>query len=144
MNITLIRQTAEQIVGKALGSSFKVLPYQFDIAMNDERALNAGYTVTWDQASEVQSVIQCLNLVQEIKVTIVKRAFVRLSDEKVISEMDSLYDSVSSILKSFIEDKMGIPETIQEARLVSMGKPEHIGRDIVTVTIMFQVRYLVQ
>lgn len=146
MNITTLRSSAESIVATVLGAGYAELPYQFDIETNDSRALNAGYSVVWGAGSQFyESADQCPNIEQELIVTITKRVYIRNDDDKIVTETDSVYSSIGTILKRFIMDKLDQDSICHRVALRSMDAPERMGngRDIISIRLVFSVRYVV-
>lgn len=145
MRVSEIRTKAKEIVGVALGPEFRSLPHQFNIALNDDRSLSAGYAVLWGSATQTFEVDQLVNLEQDVLVEITKRIFVRNSDEKTVSESEAVYDAIGTVLKRFILDKLDLPGVVQEVSLRSIEEPRFLNEssDVLSVRVIFSVRYLV-
>jgi hypothetical protein len=145
MNIIQIRQAAETFVGTQLGPTYKALPYQFDISMNDARALEAGYCVLWGTGAEIDNIDQAVNIEQDLKLMITSRVFVRDDDEKIITSGDVIYASLDAIINGFVMDRLGRRDIIQHVRLTQLGEPQPMGqgRDIISLSCTFRVRYLI-
>lgn len=145
LGITAVRLNAESIVKGILGTPFKELPYQFDVETNDSRNLASGFAVTWGPGTQTYEINQVVNLKQDLIVTITKRCFVRNDDDKITETLDTVYTSIGTILKRFICDRLDMMSTVQEIQLKVLGEPIRIGegRDILSVRMVFEVRYLV-
>lgn len=145
LSIVNIRQAAESLVATTLGSPYRKIPYDFDPEMNDSRSLENGYSVLWGRAAQVYEIDQKVNLEQDLFVLITKRVYVRNDDSKTITEMDTVYSAIGTILDKFIMTKIGLPGIIQRVELTEMGEPLKIGqgRDLYQIKLQFKVRYLV-
>lgn len=146
MNITQLRCQAEAIVQSELGAEFSGLPFQFDIEMNESRSLANGFAVTWGSGNQVYNIDQRVNIEQDLRVSITKRVFVRNNDDKIVSETDGVYSALGNIIKRFVMDRLDCSDIVQTVELSSLGEPERIGngRDIVLITLVFRVKYIIE
>lgn len=143
-NMVVVRQALLALVGTTLGAPYKELPFQYGVDKNDSRSLQAGYAVRYGQANQSYDIDQAVNLEHDFEVEITSRVFVRNSDDKVEATLDGIYNLISPLLNKILMEKVGIPATIQRAELRSMGEPHLIGegRDTLSITLGFRVRYL--
>lgn len=145
MDLATIRTSIKNIVAAELGASYHELPYQFRIEENDSRHLSAGYSILLGDGTQIYLVDQAINIEQDIQVIITKRVYIRNDDEKIFTDIDTLYSSIGNIIKRCVNSNLEIPEVVQEVHLDSLGKPEGLenGRDIVSIPLSFRVRYLI-
>jgi hypothetical protein len=125
---------------------YKQLKMEINVEESDDRNLKNGYAITYGDAQPLDGMItQAVNLEQEMLLTVTKRVFVRNDDEKILLGMDDVYNATEDIIRTFIRDKIGIPDIIQRVELFSMPKPKMIGngRDILALTLNFRVRYII-
>jgi hypothetical protein len=138
-----VRSAAETIVKETLGQPYRELPFQFEIDRNDERAKQAGYAVVWGAASQNYSVHQTIMMEQDLIVKVVKRVFVRNTDNKITDRLDDVYGLIADLIPRFVEDRLDIPETVTEGTLSAMSEPQFFGenRDVVSLTLTFRMTY---
>lgn len=143
--ITTIRQALLVVVQTGLGITFKPLPFQYAVDKNDARSLEAGFAVRYGSITETKSEVdQVVVLEQDFELEITSRAYIRNSDDRIQDCLDSIYEKLSPLLNTIIMEKILIPATIQYVELRSLGEPHLIGegRDLVSITSIFRVRYL--
>lgn len=144
MSSPAIRTKAEQVVASVVGSTFKRLSFH-DLALNDDRELQSGYSVQFGQASQIYEIHQATNEEQTISITITKKSNIRNDDSKANDALGTLYGFADTIVDRFVVDKLDIPETVYLARHTGTSDPIRVGegRDILALTMSFQVKYVI-
>lgn len=146
MNTSSIRQALEDVSLEKLGPGFKVLPQKFNVQANDDRSLSSGVNVTWGPMSPGNLIDQCVSVEQDFEIEITARSFVRNDDSKVITTLDSVYDAVGEILKSCIQDRIGIADKAVIVRLSGVSEPRPFNdnqRDLVSIKIGLIISYVI-
>lgn len=148
MNIVAIRLAAEEVVQDALDDAFgaekyRELPYSYDLARNDERHLAAGYAVTMGDADPVRTQDQTIGFEQDLNVDVTTRVFARNDDERAEEKADELLLACGPIIKTFVNDRLGIKTTVHQCGMRALRGPKFVGdsRDFIFVRMEFRVRY---
>lgn len=141
MSMKLIRQAALTRLTTLL-PTYKQFINVFDIEDNPDTLLYKGFTATWGECLPADSPTRRVGFNSNLKVTLTNALDMRDHDISA-SQVDDLYDTIESIVKSFMDQTMiGIPNVIRGIRRVNIASPRLIsGNEYVQIDIEFVVDY---
>jgi hypothetical protein len=139
----LIRQAAITRLS-SLFPNHKEFINVFEIEDNPTPILTKGFGATWGEGTQADSPTRRVGYNSDLIVYLSYRTNIRENDQ-MASQIDSFFDDVDSIVKSFFDQTMlGIPNTIRGLKRSSIASPRLIsGKQFVLFELRFTVDYTI-
>ena len=143
MSMKLVRQAAITRLA-SLFPSHKELINVFEIEDNPDSVLAKAYGAVWGEGLQADSPTRRVGFNSSLKVFLTYRTNIREHDQ-MASQIDSFYDDVDAIVKSFFDQTMlGLSSTIRGLKSLSVASPRLIsGNQFVLFELDFTVDYTI-
>ncbi len=143
MSMKLIRQAAITRLA-LLFPNHKEMINVFEIEDNPDNVLAKAYGAVWGECSQSDSPTRRVGFNSSLKVFLSYRTNLREHD-KMASQVDSFYDDVDSVVKSFFDQTMlGIPNSIRGIKRLTVASPRLIsGNQFILFELDFTIDYTI-
>jgi len=116
----------------------------FDVDQNEHRLIEDSFAVRHLEQVDVNEsgITKAYTDEQRFEIILTEKTNDRLSDAAIQTQINSLYDNISELKKSFYFKKLGLPSTVLKVDNINVDEPELLnGREFLLIRMNIRVRY---